>query len=105
MKKYILLTFLHSLISSLLLGCSITQKSYNLLPPAQLSQDERNDISKKCMMQAKNLSNEPLTDEEIYPIKSIDTGKFFESGHGRTTFSDRYVLCFINNNYQLVEQL
>ena len=65
--------------------------------------DAQNEVTRKCMVEAKNLSKKPLTDEESKLIEGVETGRFSEGGRGRSISSDRYILCYLNRNYQLLQ--
>jgi len=54
------------------------------------------------MKEAQNLSKTPLTENESNLIKDVETSRFFQGGRGRDDSADRYVLCFLNKDYQLL---
>lgn len=87
----------------LVAGCSIPKHSYSLIPPAGMQSDAQNKVNRECMVESQKLSNKPLTEEESRLIEGVETGRFSEGGRGRSISSDRYVLCFLNRDYQLLK--
>ncbi len=97
-------TYLIVLCAILPSGCAASKKTSVLIPPVGFTQEAEKDIAKECMQQARALAKIPLTEEEGQKIGDIETARFFESGgKGRTIFSDRYVLCFLQRDYRLVQ--
>ena len=95
-----------SLIPVVIFGCSIPKSSYILIPPVGMSIEERAVVQRVCLVEATKLAGISLTEGDTCRIKDVDTSRFFEGGSGRSRseYSDRYVLCFLNRNYQLLEQ-
>jgi hypothetical protein len=104
MQNYLLKIFVFSLVSIVYIGCSVPKRLYNLMPPAGLSQAKIHTDGKECLAEAQKLSGVPLTEEESRRVENIETGRFFQGGRGHSEFSDRYVLCYLNRNYQLLEK-
>lgn len=102
MRKRLRLTLVLALVSVLSAGCSIPKRAYTLVAPAG-SADREADNRRECLGEAQRLAQVPLTEDESRRIINVETGRFFESGRGRSPYSDRYVLCFLNRNYQLLE--
>ena len=86
-----------------LTGCSIPKRNHTLMAPAGTAREVEIADQKECLNEAQKLSNTSLTAEEFSRIGNIETGRFFEGGRGRSKFGDRYVLCFLNKKYQLLE--
>lgn len=102
-RKGLRLTLALALVSVLSAGCSIPKRAYTLVAPAGLAPDREAENRRECLGEAQRLAQVPLTEDESRRIINVETGRFFESGRGRSPYSDRYVLCFLNRNYQLLE--
>lgn len=83
-------------------GCSIPKNSYSLIPPAGLGKVEQAAIRKQCMQEPSKLADIPLTEKESNRIGNIETCRSHEGGRGRSISCDRYILCFLNRDYQLL---
>jgi hypothetical protein len=107
MKNAMNRPFLHSLLLTLVsvscAGCAIPKNSSTLIPPVGSTRERELADGRECLGEAQSRAQIPLTEEESRRIGDRETGRFFQGGSGRNGMSDRYVLCFLNKNYQWLQ--
>jgi hypothetical protein len=84
-------------------GCSVPKLSPAFIPAVGVTPDQVRLDNRECYMRPSDVLDLPLTTEEENRIDGRETGRFFERGRGRTRSGDRYFLCMLDRNYQLVE--
>ncbi len=84
-----------------LCDCSFSNNEYILETPLNLEREEHIRLSRVCLIEAKEKSHILLTENENNRVKNIETARYFEGGRGHNTFSDRYILCFLNNGFKV----
>lgn len=94
---------LGGILALLLSSCAIPNADYALIPPPGLTREQQSLNVKECWSLPQSLSGTPLTEAEKQRIGHIETGRFSEGGRGQSLSSQRYLLCLLDNNYQLLE--